>query len=55
MSKHPDYDDKDLIHDQGRIDPLGEIYSEMVSPDIDEMNDHAKTLNEESETESEQL
>lgn len=55
MSKNPDYDDKDLIHDHGGADPLGLIYGEMVTPDIEEMNEHAEALAEEAETEPDNL
>lgn len=44
MSKHPDRDDADLTHDTPDADPLAEVYSEMVTPDIAEMNEHAERL-----------
>ncbi|WP_269938042.1 hypothetical protein [Arthrobacter sp. HY1533] len=55
MRNNPDYDDRDLVHEPRDLDPLGEIYSELVTPDIEEMNDHAAALAEESETESDSL
>lgn len=55
MSKNPDYDDKDLIHDHGSVDPLAQIYTELVTPDIEEMNEHADALAEEAETEPDNL
>lgn len=55
MKNNPDYDDKDLVHEQRDLDPLGEIYSELVTPDIEEMNEHAATLAQESETEPDSL
>lgn len=55
MRKNPDYDDRDLIHEQPSSDPLAEVYSELVTPDIDEMNDHAARLAEEDETEPDSL
>ena len=51
MSKDSDFDDKDLINEHPVPDSLAEIYSELVSPDIEEINEHAATLKEESETE----
>lgn len=54
MSKNPDRD-ADLIHDPAARDPLAEVYSELVSPDIAEMNEHAATLDEESETEPDHM
>lgn len=55
MNKNPDFDDKDLIHDRPSPDHLAEVYSEMVTPDIEEINEHAKTLANEGETEPERL
>lgn len=55
MNKNSEFDDKDLIHEHTTPDALGEIYSDMVTPDIEEMNDHAATLEAESETEPDQL
>lgn len=55
MSKNPDYDDKDLIQESPTRDHLAEVYSEMVTPDIDEMNDHAAALEKEAETEPDKL
>ncbi|MFQ4147662.1 hypothetical protein AAGW05_03025 [Arthrobacter sp. LAPM80] len=55
MGKHPEFDDDDLIHEPSRRDPLAEVYSEMVTPDIEEINEHAKTLAQESESEPDQL
>ncbi|WP_181034155.1 hypothetical protein [Arthrobacter sp. GMC3] len=54
MSKHPDRD-ADLILDPAARDPLADVYSEMVSPDIAEINDHATTLEQESETETDHM
>ncbi|MEO8222881.1 MAG: hypothetical protein ABI563_19115 [Specibacter sp.] len=55
MSKNPDYDDQDLIHDHHAADPLAQVYTEMVTPDIEEMNEHAAALAEEAETEPDNL
>jgi len=55
MTKNPDFNENDLIHDLGATDGLGEIYSEMVTPDIEEMNDHADTLEQESRVEPDAL
>lgn len=54
MSKHPDRDEN-LIRDPAAPDPLAEVYKEMVSPDIIEMNEHAEVLEEEGETEPDHL
>lgn len=55
MSKHPDYDDNELIHENTPLDPLGEIYSGLVTPDIEEINEHAETLAAQGETEPDHL
>lgn len=55
MSKHPDRDDADLIRNPAAPDPLAEIYREMVTPDVEEMNEHADRLAEESRTEPDNL
>ncbi|WP_165788305.1 hypothetical protein [Arthrobacter glacialis] len=55
MSKNPDYDDQDLIHDHGDADPLAQVYTELVTPDIENMNDQAAALAEEAETEPDNL
>ncbi|MET4002789.1 MULTISPECIES: hypothetical protein [Arthrobacter] len=55
MSKHPDFDDSDLIHEPAKPDRLAQVYTEMVTPDIAEINDHAATLEEEAKTEPERL
>lgn len=55
MSKNPDYDDKDLIHESPSRDHLAEVYSEMVTPDIAEINENASALEQESETEPDKL
>ncbi len=55
MSKHPGRDDADLTHNKPDLDPLGEIYSEMVTPDIEEINEHAERLAEDSTTEPDKL
>ncbi|MFB9166557.1 MULTISPECIES: hypothetical protein [Arthrobacter] len=55
MSKHPDFDDSELIHEPTTPDRLAEVYSEMVTPDIAEMNDHAATLEEEAKREPDRL
>ncbi|WP_160318857.1 hypothetical protein [Arthrobacter sp. ERGS1:01] len=49
MSKHPDRDEAGLTHDAAASDPLAEVYTEMVSPDIAEINDHAAALAEEAD------
>jgi hypothetical protein len=55
MNKNPDYDDKDLTSERPASDPLGEIYSGLVTPDIEEINEHAATLAQESEVEPDKL
>lgn len=55
MDKNSDFDDKDLIHESTKPDALGEIYSDLVTPDIEEINEHAATLEAESETEPDKL
>ncbi|PYI39261.1 hypothetical protein CVS30_04645 [Arthrobacter psychrolactophilus] len=55
MSKNSDYDDKDLINEPSSSDPLAEVYSEMVSPDIEEINEHATALEKEAEIEPDSL
>ncbi|WP_154605071.1 hypothetical protein [Arthrobacter sp. AQ5-05] len=54
MSKHPDRD-TDITHDPVEPDPLAEVYSELASPDITEMNEHAAALEKASEPEPENL
>jgi len=54
MSKHPERDGS-LIHDPAPRDHLAEVYSELVSPDIAEMNEHAATLEAEGEPEPEHM
>lgn len=55
MSTNSDFDDKDLIHENTAPDVLGELYSELVTPDIEEINEHAASLEAESETEPDKL
>lgn len=55
MSTNSDFDDKDLIHENTAPDALGELYSELVTPDIEEINEHAASLEAESETEPDKL
>ncbi|MEV8181835.1 hypothetical protein [Specibacter sp. NPDC078692] len=55
MTENPDYDDKDLINESPSHDHLAEVYSEMVTPDIEEINEHAAALAQESEREADQL
>jgi hypothetical protein len=55
MSKNSDYDDKDLINEPASADPLAEVYSEMISPDIEEINEHAAALSEEAKIEPDAL
>jgi hypothetical protein len=54
MSKHPDRD-ADPAGENNARDPLAEVYTELVTPDIAEINDHAATLAEENETEPDNL
>lgn len=54
MSKHPDRD-ADITHNRAERDPLAEVYSELASPDIAEMNEHAAALEKASEPEPENL
>lgn len=55
MSTHPDFDDKDLAHDPAAKDPLAEVYTEMVSPDIAEINEHAKELAQDAQSEPDSM
>lgn len=55
MSTEPDFDDQDLIHEKLGNDHLAEVYSEMVTPDIEEINEHAAALEKESRTEPDSL
>lgn len=55
MNKNPDFDDKDLIHDRPSPDHLAEVYSEMVTPDIEEINEHAEELAKEAQIEPDSL
>lgn len=55
MNKNSDFDDKDLINEHPAPDPLAEVYTEMISPDIEEINEHAAALAEEAETEPDTL
>ena len=55
MSKNPDYDDKDLIHEPGAGDSLGDIYSHLITPDIAEINEDAAELKREKEVEPDNL
>lgn len=49
MSTFPGQEEEDFIHNNAKPDGLGEIFSEMISPDIAEMNEHAEELEAESE------
>lgn len=55
MSTFPGPDEEDFIHNDAQPDGLGEIFSEMVSPDIAEMNEHAEKLEAESEIEPDSI
>lgn len=55
MSTHPGRGDEEFTHNQPDLDPLGEIYSEMVTPDIEEINEHAEHLTQETDTEPDRL
>lgn len=55
MSEHSNYEDNDLIHEPAVEDPLGEIHSSLVSPDIAEINEDAAELREEKEVEPDHL
>ncbi|WP_181036001.1 MULTISPECIES: hypothetical protein [unclassified Arthrobacter] len=55
MSKNPDFDEKDLVRESTDHDPLAEVYSGMVSPDIAEINEHAEELAKEAQIEPDSL
>ncbi|MDD0857005.1 hypothetical protein NHF46_02700 [Arthrobacter alpinus] len=55
MSKNPDFDEKDLAHESSAKDPLAEVYTEMISPDIAEINEHAEELAKEAQIEPDSL
>lgn len=55
ITKNADYDDKDLIHESPIHDHLAEVSSGMVTPDLEEINENAAAIAQESETESDQL
>lgn len=55
MSENSDFDDKDLIHEPAAGDPLGEIHSSLVTPDIAEINEDAAELQHEKEVEPDNL
>lgn len=55
MNKNPDPAENDLIREPHSQDHLAEVYSEQVTPDIAEINEHAETLAKESEREPENL
>ena len=49
MSTHPDRGDAEFTHNQPDVDPLGAIYSALVTPDIEEIDEHAERLAEDGE------
>ncbi|MDJ0317323.1 hypothetical protein [Arthrobacter antibioticus] len=55
MSKHPDDNDKDLINGAPAGDPLTEAYTGMVSPDIEEINEHAASRAKEDQVEPDSM
>ncbi len=55
MSRKPDRGDDAFTHNEPDVDPLGAIYSEMVTPDIEEMTEHAERVAEEKETERDEM
>ncbi|WP_288026694.1 hypothetical protein [Arthrobacter sp.] len=46
--QQPERDDVALTRNESKPDTLGEVYSEMVTPDIAEMNEHAERLAKEA-------
>ncbi len=46
--QQPERDDVALTRNEPESDPLGEVYSEMVTPDIAKMNEHAERLAKEA-------
>jgi hypothetical protein len=55
MGKHSDREDAEFIHEDTSRDPLTEVYADMVTPDIAEMNEHANTVAEADETEPDHM
>lgn len=55
MSKNSDYNDSDLTHEPPVNDPLAEVYTELVTPDIENINEHAAVLEEEGKAEPDGL
>lgn len=55
MSKHPDSEDAEFTHEDTSRDPLTEVYTDLVTPDIAEMNEHANTVAEAEETEPDHM
>ena len=55
MSKNSDHSDQDLTHEPPVNDPLAVLYTELVTPDIAEINEHAAALEEEDRIEPDRL
>ena len=55
MSRKPALGDEAFTHNEPDVDPLGAIYSEMVTPDIAEMTEHAEQVAQAKETEPESI
>ncbi len=55
MSRKPNRDDDAFTHNETDVDPLGAIYSAFVTPDIEEMTEHAEKMAEDKETEPDAL
>ncbi|MFC8302826.1 hypothetical protein ACFUCV_03980 [Specibacter sp. NPDC057265] len=55
MSENSSYEDKDLINEPAADDPLGQIHSSLVTPDIAEINEDAAELRREKEAETDKL
>lgn len=55
MSRKPDRGDEAFTHNQPDRDPLGAIYSDFVTPDIEEMTEHADSVADAKKAESDQM
>jgi len=55
MGKHSAREDTEFNHENTSTDPLTEIYADMVTPDIAEMNEHANTVAEAEKTEPDHM
>ena len=55
MNRKPDRGDEAFTHNQPDRDPLGAIYSDFVTPDIEEMTEHADSVADAKKTESDEM